>query len=123
MKKSDTDKKRGGKPRDGGFRTERSGPRDGARPRFSKPTGTGPKAATSRFAHAPRVATSRRGIVPIVPVHRATIARRAIALSASLVSRAAKAGLRARGETDRSVHARRAMKPVESAPIVPVRPG
>jgi 23S rRNA pseudouridine2605 synthase len=39
MKKSDTDKKRGGKPRDGGFRSERSGPRDGARPRFSKGPG------------------------------------------------------------------------------------
>ncbi|MCA3646339.1 MAG: pseudouridine synthase [Methylobacterium sp.] len=39
MKKSDTDKKGGGKPRDGGFRSERSGPRDGARPRFPKGPG------------------------------------------------------------------------------------
>ncbi|MCU0818945.1 MAG: pseudouridine synthase [Beijerinckiaceae bacterium] len=39
MKKSDTDNKRGGKPRDGGFRSERSGLRDGARPRFSKGPG------------------------------------------------------------------------------------
>ncbi|MBN8532970.1 MAG: pseudouridine synthase [Rhizobiales bacterium] len=39
MKKSDTDKTRGGKPRDGGRRGSSTGPRDGARPRFSKPRG------------------------------------------------------------------------------------
>lgn len=39
MTKSDTDKKRGGKPRNGSFRSERSGPRDGARPRFPKGPG------------------------------------------------------------------------------------
>jgi 23S rRNA pseudouridine2605 synthase len=39
MKKSDTDKTRGGKPRGGSSRGSASGPRDGARPRFSKPRG------------------------------------------------------------------------------------
>ncbi len=53
MKKSDTDKKRGGKPRDGGFRTERSGPRDGARPRFSKPTGDRPEGGDKPFRARP----------------------------------------------------------------------
>ncbi len=53
MKKSDTDKKRGGKPRDGGFRTERSGPRDGARPRFSKPAGERPEGGDKPFRARP----------------------------------------------------------------------
>lgn len=55
MKKSDTDKKRGGKPRDGGVRSERSGPRDGARPRFSKGPGERSEGGEKPFrARAPR---------------------------------------------------------------------